>query len=103
MELGFDEFAAVESTRLFGLARVLCGNEHDAWDLTQDTLARVSARWDRLAHHDNMGAYARTTLANLHKNSRRRRRELLLADPPDPPATEDPGPPALDAWLDAAM
>ena len=106
MELGFEEFAAVETTRLFGLARVLCGNEHDAWDLTQETLARVSARWGRLAHHDNMGAYARTTLANLHRNSRRRRREVLVADPPDPAAPtvgDDPGPLGLDAWLDDAM
>ena len=94
MELGFEEFAAVETTRLFGLARVLCGNEHDAWDLTQETLTRVSARWGRLAHHDNMGSYARTTLANLHRNSRRRRREVLVADPPDPSgptATDEPG------------
>lgn len=106
MELGFEEFAAVETTRLFGLARVLCGNEHDAWDLTQETLTRVSARRGRLAPHDSMGAYARTTLANLHRNSRRRRREVLVADPPDPPgptATVEPGSLSLDAWLDDAM
>ena len=103
MEVGFDEFAAVETARLFGLARVLCGNDHDAWDLTQEALARVSARWDRLAHHDNMAAYARKTLANLHKNWRRRRREVLLADPLDPAAAEEPGPLSLDAWLDTAM
>lgn len=103
MAMGFDEFAAVETTRLFGLARVLCGNEHDAWDLTQETLTRVSARWDRVAHHDNMAAYARTTLANLHKNSRRRRREVLLAEPPDPAVHDTAGSLALDAWLDDAM
>ena len=103
MTLGFEEFAAVETTRLFGLARVLCGNEHDAWDLTQETLTRVSSRWSALAHHDNMAAYARTTLANLHKNSRRRRREVLVADPPDPAALDAPGSLHLDAWLDDAM
>jgi RNA polymerase sigma-70 factor (sigma-E family) len=103
MELGFEEFAAVETTRLFGLARVLCGNEHDAWDLTQETLTRVSARWDRLAHHDNVAAYARTTLANLHRNSRRRRREVLVAEPPDPVAGDESGSLSLDAWLDVAM
>ncbi|HEY0952108.1 SigE family RNA polymerase sigma factor [Nocardioides sp.] len=103
MELGFDEFAAVETTRLFGLARVLCGNEHDAWDLTQETLTRVSARWGRLAHHDNMAAYARTTLANLHKNARRRRREVLVAVPPDPATRDEAGSRGLDAWLDDAM
>ena len=43
MEVGFEEFAAVETARLFGLARVLCGNDHDAWDLTQEALARVSS------------------------------------------------------------
>lgn len=45
MDIGFDEFAAAETARLLGLTRVLCGNDHDAWDLTQDALARVSARW----------------------------------------------------------
>jgi RNA polymerase sigma factor (sigma-70 family) len=100
---GFDEFAAAETTRLFGLARVLSGNDHDAWDLTQEALSRVSARWDRLAHHDNMAAYTRKTLANLHKNSRRRRRDLLVADPRDLAAPEEPGPLSLDAWLDTAM
>jgi RNA polymerase sigma factor (sigma-70 family) len=103
MGAGFDDFAAVETARLFGLARVLCGNEHDAWDLTQDALARVSARWDRLDHHDNMAAYARTTLANLHKNARRRRREVLVAHPIEPVAPEEQGPLSLDAWLDTAM
>ncbi|WP_395694415.1 sigma-70 family RNA polymerase sigma factor [Nocardioides sp.] len=103
VEIGFDEFAAVETTRLLGLARVLCGNDHDAWDLTQETLARVSARWDRLAHHDNLPAYARTTLANLHRNARRRRREVLVAEPLDRAAAAPADASALDAWLDAAM
>ena len=103
MDVGFDEFAAMETARLFGLARVLCGNDHDAWDLTQDALARVSARWQRLDHHDNMAAYARKTLSNLHKNLRRRRREVLVADPLDPVAHQDPVPLSLDAWLDTAM
>jgi RNA polymerase sigma factor (sigma-70 family) len=101
--MGFEAFAAAETPRLFGLARVLCGNEHDAWDLTQDTLARVSRRWDRLAHRENMGAYARKALTNLHKNSRRRRREVLVAEPLDRGSTDGPGPSGLDAWLDAAM
>ena len=103
MGIGFDEFAAVETSRLLGLARVLCGNDHDAWDLTQETLARMSVRWDRLDHHDNVAAYARKTLANLHKNARRRRRELLVADPVDPATADQPGPRGLDAWLDDAM
>ena len=103
MEIGFEEFAAAETRRLLGLARVLCGNDHDAWDLTQDALTRVSRRWDRLAHHDNLGAYARTTLVNLHKNARRRRREVPVADPPDRAAPVEPGTTSLDAWLDDAM
>ncbi len=101
--LRFDEFAAAETPRLLGLARVLCGNDHDAWDLTQEALTRVSARWDRLAHHDNMPAYTRKTLANLHKNSHRRRREVLVAHPPESGAAEEPGQQGLDAWLDMAM
>jgi RNA polymerase sigma factor (sigma-70 family) len=103
MQVVFEEFAAAETTRLLGLARVLCGNDHDAWDLTQEALERVSARWDRLDHHDHMAAYARKTLANLHKNAHRRRREVLVADPLDPAATEEPGSLSLDAWLDTAM
>lgn len=103
MPTGFEEFAAAETRRLLGLARVLCGNDHDAWDLTQETLARVSARWDHLDHHDHMAAYARTAMANLHRNSRRRRREVLVADPPEHRSEAASASDGLDAWLDVAM
>src|SRR4051812_38868855 len=45
---GFEEFAAAETPRLLRIAYGLTGNPHDAWDLVQESLVRVAARWHRL-------------------------------------------------------
>lgn len=41
-EIGFGEFTEAQLPRLLGYARVLAGNEHDAWDLVQETLTRMA-------------------------------------------------------------
>ncbi|GAA4677423.1 sigma-70 family RNA polymerase sigma factor [Nocardioides nanhaiensis] len=99
---GFEEFATAQQRRLLGLAHALTGNPHDAWDLTQETLARVAARWRRI---DDAGAYARTTMVRLNTDTWRRwRRERPSADPAGVEAGREPGyEPRLvgevDAWL----
>jgi RNA polymerase sigma-70 factor (sigma-E family) len=70
----FDEFVVVELPRLLGLARALSGDEHDAWDLVQETLARVGTRWSRLDHGQATAAYARTVLVRLNVDRLRRLR-----------------------------
>lgn len=99
----FEEFAAAQQRRLLGLAHALTGNPHDAWDLTQETLARVAARWRRI-DGDAVG-YARTTMVRLNTDTWRRwRRERPAADPGGVGTGREPGyEPRLvgevDAWL----
>ena len=40
----FAEFAAAQTRPLLGFAHALTANPHDAWDLTQETFARMGAR-----------------------------------------------------------
>lgn len=83
MDEGFEAFVEAELPRLLGLAHALTGNPHDAWDLAQESLVRVGARWRRLAAQ-NPGGYARTTLVRLNiDRGRRLRRELLPGWLPD--------------------
>ncbi|MCW2816376.1 MAG: Sigma-70, region 4 type 2 [Nocardioides sp.] len=98
---GHDEFVAAEQQRLLGLAHALTGDPHDAWDLTQETLARVIERWSRI--HGDPGAYARTVMVRLNVDRiRHRGRERPTSEPPDRAVA-----PVLvgevDAWLVAAL
>jgi RNA polymerase sigma-70 factor (sigma-E family) len=99
----FDEFVAVELPRLLGLARALTGDEHDAWDLVQETLARVGTRWARLDHGYGTAAYARTVLVRLNIDRLRRlRREWpasRVTDRPVEPVFVD----GVDPWLAEAL
>jgi len=99
---GFDDFVEVETPRLLGLALALTGNQHDAWDLVQESLVRVGVRWRRLASQ-NPGGYARTTLVRLNiDRSRRRRREVLTGAPPERVAVVEQVS-DIDPWLMAAL
>lgn len=99
----FDEFAAAELPRLLGLARALTGNDHDAWDLVQESLARVGARWHRLEAVHDVGAYTRTVLVRLNIDRlRRRRREVTTAEPADVPVLPDQRD-GVEPWLATAL
>lgn len=78
MDQTFEDFAAVQSRSLLGFAHALTANPHDAWDLTQETLARMGERWGR-SRFDEPGAYARTVMVRLNIDRiRRLRRELPI-------------------------
>ena len=62
---GFAECVERELHGLLGYARVLTGDDHDAWDLTQEALVRVGMRWSRVHDGPNPVGYTRTTLARL--------------------------------------
>jgi RNA polymerase sigma-70 factor (sigma-E family) len=101
----FEAFAHAEGPRLMRLARLLCGNEHDAWDVTQEALIRIGRRWRNIDAERNPSAYARKCLVNVHRNRLRGRgREVLMAAVPEF-ADDSVGDVAdgLDAWLDAAL
>jgi len=99
----FDEFVAAELPRLVGLARGLSRSEYDAWDLVQETLARIGTRWSRLDPQRHVAAYSRTILIRLNIDRLRRlRRELptsLIADR----AVDDVIRTGPEPWLADAM
>lgn len=70
----FEAFVRASGTQLYRTAYLLCGDHHLAEDLTQNTYAKVFARWRRIARADNPVGYARTTLINTYLSHRRLRR-----------------------------
>ena len=99
----FEAFVDAELTRLLGYARVLTGNDHDAWDLVQEGLVRVGLRWARVERAGNPAAYTRTMLVRLNIDRLRRlRRERVVADPPDTAVTTRL-PDGVEPWLAAGL
>jgi RNA polymerase sigma-70 factor (sigma-E family) len=73
-ETEFTEFATASAPRLYRSALLLCGDQHLAEDLVQETLARVYVRMHRpLGRIDNPAGYAQTALVRIFISSRRRR------------------------------
>jgi RNA polymerase sigma-70 factor (sigma-E family) len=97
-EEGFADFATAHAPALLGLAHALTANPHDAWDLTQETLARIGERWHKTTL-DVPAAYARTVMVRLNIDRLRRlKRELPLPGRADEPApVQVVG--ELDSWL----
>jgi RNA polymerase sigma-70 factor (sigma-E family) len=98
----FADFVAVQTRPLLGFAHALTADRHDAWDLTQETLARMGERWGR-SRFDEPAAYARTVMVRLNIDRiRRLRRELPLLG-----GTREEAPVVLvgetDAWLVEAL
>jgi RNA polymerase sigma-70 factor (sigma-E family) len=100
---GFADFAAAQTGPLLGLAHALTASPHDAWDLTQETLARMAERWGR-TRFDEPAAYARTVMARLNVDRLRRlRRELLRPDRAEEAVVAVPELGELDGWLVEAL
>lgn len=100
---GFAVFVDAQLPRLLGYARVLTGNHHDAWDLTQETLVRMGVRWRKIDARGNPAAYARTTLVRLNIDRLRHAgRERSTRQPPDTAVTT-PMPDGVDPWLAEAI
>lgn len=97
----YDDFAAAQLRRLLGLAYTLTGNKHDAWDLTQETLARVGERWRRV--RDNPAAYARTTMVRLNIDRVRYITRVRSVDQPPDSSVEPALVGEVDAWLVDAL
>ena len=103
MNPDFGEFAAAQTRPLLGFAHALTANPHDAWDLTQETLARMGEHWGR-SRFDEPAAYARTVMVRLNIDRiRRLRRELPLLGGP----SEDDAPVEVvgdvEPWLVDAL
>lgn len=96
----FEELVEAEARRLLGFAHALTGDPHDAWDLTQETLARVCERWARI--HGDPAAYARTVMVRLNVDRIRHLRRVLLPGSTPDRATSDLDV-GVDAWLVEAL
>jgi RNA polymerase sigma-70 factor (sigma-E family) len=76
LAIDFEAFVRDRSAALLRYGYVLSGNPHDAADLTQEALARLSQSWEGLHRKEDPEGYVRTTMARLHISWwRRRRRE----------------------------
>ncbi|GAA4607044.1 RNA polymerase sigma-70 factor (sigma-E family) [Actinoplanes octamycinicus] len=93
----FTAFVVAAGTRLRRSAYLMCRDWHLAQDLTQQTLAKVYAVWDRVRHDTNLEAYSRRVLMNTVFDQQKRRSgsELVLAELPDRPDRTPPGSPEL--------
>jgi RNA polymerase sigma-70 factor (sigma-E family) len=97
----FEAFAAARAGALYRTAWLLCGREHLAEDLVQETLARVFVRWRAVSRMENPAAYARRVLVNVHISHQRlrRNRELPVARPVVPDVGAEAGDPELRLTL----
>ena len=103
MNADFAEFVSAQSRPLLGLAHALTANPHDAWDLTQETLARLAERWGRF-RFEEPAAYARTVMVRLNIDRLRRlRRELPLLAGSTPSEQPVMVVGETDAWLVEAL
>jgi RNA polymerase sigma-70 factor (sigma-E family) len=92
----FEEYATARLPALLRYAAVLTGNTDLAQDIVQEVLARVHARWDRIAALAVPDRYVRRMVTNEFLSWRRRwgrqmpvatvaedRRPAAMAEPPD--------------------
>lgn len=90
------EFARYFGERAHSLrstAYLLCGDWHQAEDLTQAALLKLYLAWPRLVRHDALDAYARKIVLRTFLSEHRRawrKRERLTDEPPET-AAEQPG------------
>jgi RNA polymerase sigma-70 factor (sigma-E family) len=88
---GFRDFVVARGRALLRTAYLLTGEAHLAEDLLQSVLAKVAAKWPRIARDGRPEAYVRTALYREYISWRRRRSfaEMPAAYPPEPAAQAD--------------
>jgi RNA polymerase sigma-70 factor (sigma-E family) len=82
----FRAYVVERGPALMRTAYVLTGNQHDAEDLLQTTLAKTYLAWDRIRQPEAVDAYVRRVLVNTQRSAWRRRRvsEVLTDRIPEP-------------------
>jgi len=73
MDEGGEQFVRTLYPRVRGFLELHTGDAHLADELTQETLARVWARWSRVRHMTNPQGYAFRIAVNLSRSWFRRR------------------------------
>jgi len=79
------EFVTSRLPALRKFAYVLCGDNHNADDLVQQTITKLYIRWKRIRDVEHLDQYVRTMLVRLFVDEKRRpwTRVGLVADVPD--------------------
>lgn len=87
----FEAFVADHRLVLRRYALALTGRPDAADDLLQETLVRLYLAWNRMEHHDAVGAYARTIMSRQYITWWRRwgRREFATDTLPETPVAPD--------------
>jgi RNA polymerase sigma-70 factor (sigma-E family) len=90
----FGEFVAARQNHLLRTAYLLCGDWHDAQDLTQTALANLCYAWQRAQRADSVDDYAHRVLINAYlsrgRKIRRERALLATVEPPEPSVVDRP-------------
>jgi len=89
----FERFVASKGQSLMRLAFVLCGDRHQAEDLTQVVLTKAYRKWRQIETAESPDAYVRKILVNTFVSWRRLKssHEVLVGDVPDDIADNAPG------------
>jgi RNA polymerase sigma-70 factor (sigma-E family) len=90
-EQAYVEYVTLRLAALHRLAFLLCGDEHRADDLVQQTMTKLYVRWRRISAVEHLDQYVRTMLVRSFLDERRRpwARVNLLAQTPDAPQPPD--------------
>jgi RNA polymerase sigma factor (sigma-70 family) len=89
-QLAFGDFFRLHRARLSKACLLLTGDPTDADDLSQEAMARVLERWDRVSRLEDPEGYLFRTAMNLHRN-RLKRLGIAARRQPRAEATEDDG------------
>lgn len=102
MDADFEEWARGRTPALLRAAYLLTGQQQNAEDLTQETLARVASAWRRI--RDYPDAYASQVMYRLQVSRWRRRRvSETLSPTPEPGGGDESGHVDLRLCLAAAL
>ncbi|GAA1611248.1 SigE family RNA polymerase sigma factor [Nonomuraea maheshkhaliensis] len=78
------EFVQIRGPALLRYGLVLTGNPHDAADLAQEALLKLSGSWSRVRKKQDPEGFVRITMARLHISAWRRiKRERLVGRVPE--------------------
>jgi RNA polymerase sigma-70 factor (sigma-E family) len=101
-EADFTAYLQARQARLLRTAYLLTGDQHQAEDLLQTSLAKLYLAWDRVHDRESVDAYVRRIMVN-ENNSVWRRAWRRREHPTD--AVPEPGtaPPSYDEGASAAL
>ena len=82
---GYVEYVEARLPALKRLAYLLCGDDHRADDLVQESIVKLYVKWSTASRADNLDAYARAIVVRTHIDNGRRpwSRVSLFGQAPD--------------------